>query len=836
MAATARQPKPQRKGMPDPAAPRRNPAWTGTRTFSPGASNARLPNGVPPASPGPFPPLGQQNGASSTPPPRADKDVAHDRVLSQLSGLIGTTITLLTKTHVRYEGSVSSTSGEGDTTGVTLRDVKDLTNPGAPLKDQFFIASTNIEQWSSGPADAKAPAVNGDSFKTDTDISNSTAARRERELQAWQPTDDPASGVTPTAPLGSTANGGGRDEMTFGPAVGATGGWDQFAANEQLFGVRANFDEDVYTTKLDRSAPDYKEKERRAAVIANEILQSTTNNVHIAEERTQNFAGENGSNEEEKYGAVVRGANAYVPPGARKANPSASTAIVQSKQDVPKVSVNAPDGSTVSTDKPAAPANTPPPKTESPAPGGTKPAADAVPAFRDFVSNEKDRLMKKKQAIMKSEMDKRMAELVKFSKSFKLNKPIPDDLVPILAKDEEKQRIIREKSTKDAESSHARAIGVSNATSSSSRAPDIISTIPPSAKPAPAQPAIAKEAANTQKAPAQSKPGVQKGRISMVIQSIPPFKGKRTSTIPAISTGGAASGARSQGILAPAGATSPLSPTAANRLNVNASSFRPNVKSVSPPSGSPNPNGTPSSTASPKTKPADGSSSPQTQGPPNPFFGTRLPKKVPLVHIKDDFNPFKYHKVVEAAHVGPMWQYSGKRYMQMFPPMQTPPQPQSPPMAHPLPPPVPPPSYEDDTAAQVTTRGYMYYPQYYPGQMQMMPGGMVPPPPGPYMPGPHFMPPMPYPHMPPNAMYSTAPMGQMPTYMPPPGAYPPPNGAAPRPSMPPTPIPSHAHPYYHQSPQLQHTVPYPMMMPPPGPPPHPYDGSQAPPVQMGGHA
>jgi hypothetical protein len=36
----------------------------------------------------------------------------------------------------------------------------------------------------------------------------------------------------------------------------------------------------------------------------------------------------------------------------------------------------------------------------------------------------------------------------------------------------------------------------------------------------------------------------------------------------------------------------------------------------------------------------------------------------------------------------------------------------------------------------------------------------------------------------------------------PPGQYPPPpNGAGPRPSMPPTPIPAHAHPYYHQSPQ-----------------------------------
>lgn len=72
----------------------------------------------------------------------------------------GTTVTLLTKTAQRYEGVVASTSGEGDTTGVTLKDVKEITNPGAPLKEQLFIASTNIESWTSGPADAKL--TNGD--------------------------------------------------------------------------------------------------------------------------------------------------------------------------------------------------------------------------------------------------------------------------------------------------------------------------------------------------------------------------------------------------------------------------------------------------------------------------------------------------------------------------------------------------------------------------------------------------------------------------------------------------------------------------------------------------
>lgn len=50
-----------------------------------------------------------------------------------------------------------------------------------------------------------------------------------------------------------------------------------------------------------------------------------------------------------RYGAVVRGTNAYVPPGARKPgafSPPASNATIP-KQDIPKVSVNGPDGTTV---------------------------------------------------------------------------------------------------------------------------------------------------------------------------------------------------------------------------------------------------------------------------------------------------------------------------------------------------------------------------------------------------------------------------------------------------------------------------------------------------------
>ena len=69
-----------------------------------------------------------------------------------------------------------------------------------------------------------------------------------------------------------------------------------------------------------------------------------------------------------------------------------------------------------------------------------------------------------------------------------------------------------------------------------------------------------------------------------------------------------------------------------------------------------------------------------------------------------------------------IWPYQGKRYSQMFMPMQMPPQQHSPhmPPPGPVPPMPPPPSYEEDSAAQAAARGYVYaYPPYgYPGQVR----------------------------------------------------------------------------------------------------------------------
>jgi hypothetical protein len=82
-------------------------------------------------------------------------------------------------------------------------------------------------------------------------------------LTAWT-SDSP--NPPPTVTFGTQG-----DDVTFGPGS-SNGGWDQFATNEKLFGVKTSFDEEVYTTKLDRSGPDFKERERKAQQIANEIM------------------------------------------------------------------------------------------------------------------------------------------------------------------------------------------------------------------------------------------------------------------------------------------------------------------------------------------------------------------------------------------------------------------------------------------------------------------------------------------------------------------------------------------------------------------------------------
>lgn len=106
-------------------------------------------------------------------------------------------------------------------------------------------------------------ALGGDTFRTDTDISGTGTSREQRELQRWGTGDALGGGLEDGLEGAGAGLGSSR--------AGKGGAWDQFAVNERLFGTKTNYQEEIYTTKLDKSGADYKAREARAAKIAEEI-------------------------------------------------------------------------------------------------------------------------------------------------------------------------------------------------------------------------------------------------------------------------------------------------------------------------------------------------------------------------------------------------------------------------------------------------------------------------------------------------------------------------------------------------------------------------------------
>ncbi len=137
-------------------------------------------------------------------------------------------------------------------------------SPNGPIK-----GTTQLNRHCCGAIEFPADSIAlFKGFRTDSDISQGARSPRERPLQAWTP--DPNHGThQPMIPNGGSLRN--QDDATFGPSANSGQPWDQFEANQQLFGVTATFNEEVYTTPLDRNAPDFKEREARAIKIANEI-------------------------------------------------------------------------------------------------------------------------------------------------------------------------------------------------------------------------------------------------------------------------------------------------------------------------------------------------------------------------------------------------------------------------------------------------------------------------------------------------------------------------------------------------------------------------------------
>ncbi|KAL2167753.1 hypothetical protein VTG60DRAFT_849 [Thermothelomyces hinnuleus] len=149
------------------------------------------------------------------------------------------------------------------------------------------IADARVLSGNNAKNDGRIPNGNRSGFRTDSAISNSRLGT-ERTLKAWVP--DTAYEVD------------GSLEKSSGGGV-----WDQFAENERLFGLKTDYDENIYTTAIDKNHPQYKERLAAAERKAREIEQSTPTTAHVAEERVMDFVGgDDHRDEEDKYSGVRR--------------------------------------------------------------------------------------------------------------------------------------------------------------------------------------------------------------------------------------------------------------------------------------------------------------------------------------------------------------------------------------------------------------------------------------------------------------------------------------------------------------------------------------------------
>lgn len=130
---------------------------------------------------------------------------------------------------------------------------------------------------------ADSPQGNRAGFQTDSGISGERFGG-QRELKRW------------------VADGPGDVDGSLEKATDNKP-WDQFAANEEKFGLKTDYDENIYTTSIDRNHPSYKARMAKADQMAREIERSNPVSSHVAEERVMDYSGpaDGGLDEEEKY-------------------------------------------------------------------------------------------------------------------------------------------------------------------------------------------------------------------------------------------------------------------------------------------------------------------------------------------------------------------------------------------------------------------------------------------------------------------------------------------------------------------------------------------------------
>uniref|UniRef100_A0A1J3J7V4 Polyadenylate-binding protein-interacting protein 4 n=1 Tax=Noccaea caerulescens TaxID=107243 RepID=A0A1J3J7V4_NOCCA len=154
-----------------------------------------------------------------------------------------------------------------------------------PADEVVQVIAKDLSVSSDGVLNAVQSEKQGE-LLTDSSISQSCRVEQRRELKPWVPDEDVP-----------------QELVNVFDNPGNSRGWDQFQANESLFGVKSTFNEELYTTKLERG-PRTKGLEEQALRIAREIEGESTRDLHVAEERGLQLNAKFDIDEETKYSAV----------------------------------------------------------------------------------------------------------------------------------------------------------------------------------------------------------------------------------------------------------------------------------------------------------------------------------------------------------------------------------------------------------------------------------------------------------------------------------------------------------------------------------------------------
>lgn len=167
--------------------------------------------------------------------------------------------------------------------------------------------NVNLDRTAANGGPGFGGANNISDVMTDTQISGTRGDKDQELVSAGSAWTEGAGKGRGGALAGGLDDKGGMSRKAFGTArpaglKGSIGEWDQFKANEELFNVQATYDENLYTTELDKSQIDSR-KLAEAERIAKEIENTTSTNLHIAEER--GHIVETDFDEEDRYSGVL---------------------------------------------------------------------------------------------------------------------------------------------------------------------------------------------------------------------------------------------------------------------------------------------------------------------------------------------------------------------------------------------------------------------------------------------------------------------------------------------------------------------------------------------------